>query len=95
MIHELNCTIGYQCSCCNKTFEFEADAYTHDQWCSRCFTANDKLIAQRQMASIKLETYKPDGSKAGIALTEPAPIEIVPDLTQMRIEVKKIIGRWS
>jgi hypothetical protein len=95
MIHELNCTIGYQCSCCDRVFEFEADAYTHDSWCNRRLSRSNQIVAEKQMAAIKLETFKPDGTRAGIALSEPQPIEIASDLTKLRLEVKNMIGRWS
>lgn len=94
MMHELSVTIGWQCSCCHETFEFEFDAANHDRYCSQ-FDARNRLVATKQLAAIKLETYKPDGSRSGIALSEPQPIEIVSDLTKLRLEVKNMIGRWS
>lgn len=93
-IHEISCTIGYECGCCGKCFEFEADAYSHGQFCGR-FDANNLIKAQKQLAQIKLETFKPDGSHAGIVLSEPEPIEVVPDIVAMRRELRKMIGRWS
>lgn len=95
MLREISCFLGYECCTCGKVFEFPFDAHNHDAWCSRHFRDEDKLKAQKQIAQIKIETFKPDGSRAGIALSEPEPIEIVPDLVAMRRSVKNLIGRWS
>lgn len=93
-IREISCTIGYECCACGKLFEFPADAHSHGQWC-RAFDRDNQIKATKQLAQIKIETFKADGSKSGIALSDPEPIEIVPDLVAMRRAVRKMVGNWS
>lgn len=93
VIREINCTIGYECAHCLKCFEFPADAYSH--YCGGGIHLANRALAKRQMAEIRLETFKPDGSHSGIALSKPQEIEVVPDLIAMRRAVKNIIGNWS
>lgn len=93
MIREIMTTLGYECSCCGCCFEFPFDAYSHR--CYRGIDYNTQTTAKTQLAQLKLETFKDDGTHAGIVLSEPQPIEIVPDLIALRRSVRKSIGMWS
>lgn len=94
MIREHILCIGYECSCCGKAFEFPHDAHQHLRYCSGRWNLENKIVAEKQMAQIQVHTFKPDGSHAGIALSEPEPIIIANDLIELRKSVKKLIGNW-
>ena len=97
MYQEITNTIGYRCCSCNAIFEFHQDVANHDHYCSRYsrMKEDNRIVAKKQIAQIKLETFTDDGSHAGIVLQETPPIEIVPDLVAMRRSVKNLIGNWS
>jgi hypothetical protein len=94
MIREHIMCVGYECSDCGECFEFPMDAFGHQRWCNKQWYLDNKEKAKKQMAQIQLHTFKPDGSHAGIALSEPEPIIIAADLVELRSSVKKLIGNW-